>query len=70
MTLESLKDNTVANSGYRSFSLYFTTNTSEPLPQGTYALQHPVLPEQLIFLVPVAKAEQGYRYQACFNVAL
>jgi hypothetical protein len=70
VTLESLNDSTVANTGYHSFSLYFTTNTSEPLPQGTYALQHPQLPEQLIFLVPIAKAEQGFRYQACFNVPL
>lgn len=53
----------------RAFSLFFVGDAAFLLQQGTYFLQHAVLPEQPIFLVPIAGSRDGYRYQACFNPA-
>ncbi len=55
--------------GGQTFSLFFQGDTAFLLQQGTYFLRHAVLPEQPMFLVPVAGSRDGYRYQACFNLA-
>mgnify|MGYP003335596290 CR=1 FL=1 len=59
----------VTRPGQRAFSLFFAGDASFTLQQGTYFLQHDALPEQAIFLVPVARTTEGFRYQACFNLA-
>ncbi|WP_147426655.1 DUF6916 family protein [Trinickia fusca] len=68
LLLESITNGAMENSGYHSFSLFFADESSAPLPQGGYRLQHAQLGEQFIFLVPIAKTANGHRYQACFNV--
>lgn len=51
------------------FSLVFEGPAEPPLPQAIYGLAHPALgPAPLdIFLVPVARAPAGIRYEAVFN---
>ena len=49
------------------FSLFFV---GEPLlPQGIYSMQHEAFGSAAlqIFIVPVSKAEGGYRYEAVFS---
>lgn len=58
-----------ARPGQQAFSLFFTGDASFTLQQGTYFLQHDALPEQAIFLVPVERSADGFRYQACFNLS-
>lgn len=68
----SLDEVTSAASGpadARAFSLFFQGDAAFLLQQGTYFLRHAVLPEQPMFLVPIAGSRDGYRYQACFNLA-
>lgn len=54
------------DSSGRSWSLVFHADGGL-LPQGTWHLRHDVLGELALFLVPVARTEDGYRYQAVFN---
>lgn len=68
LRLESMTDSATEDSGYDSFSLFFTDASAVPLQQGAYTLQHAQLPAQFIFLVPIARAANGHRYQACFSV--
>jgi hypothetical protein len=49
------------------FSLYFTSRGNSVLPQRIYALRHPKLGVQSIFLVPIGKEGDTARYQAVFN---
>ncbi|CEJ17997.1 MULTISPECIES: DUF6916 family protein [Ralstonia solanacearum species complex] len=58
-----------ARADHRVFSLFFVGDAAFMLQQGTYFLRHAALPEQPMFLVPIAGASDGYRYQACFNLA-
>ena len=58
-----------ARPGQQAFSLFFTGDTSFTLRQGTYFLQHDTLAEQPMFLVPIARTAEGFRYQACFNLS-
>lgn len=55
--------------GQQAFSLFFEGDASFTLQQGTYFLQHDTLAEQPMFLVPVARTTEGFRYQACFNLS-
>ncbi|CAJ0822207.1 MULTISPECIES: hypothetical protein [Ralstonia] len=57
-----------ARPGQQAFSLFFAGDSSFTLQQGTYFLQHDSLPEQAIFLVPIERNAEGFRYQACFNL--
>lgn len=50
------------------FSLYFLGTGDFMLPQGTYRLNHDQLGESLIFLVPTARDDKGFRYEAVFNL--
>ncbi|WP_035059347.1 DUF6916 family protein [Andreprevotia chitinilytica] len=70
LVLEEVAEDAATHTGDRGFSLFFKGNASLLLPQATYELHHAQLAELAIFLVPVAKTEQGYRYQAYFNVAV
>jgi hypothetical protein len=56
-----------SNAAIEQFSLIFTGPPSVPLQQGTYTLQHPVLGEQNIFMVPLGPQGALMRYQAVFS---
>ncbi len=50
------------------YSLIFRATTREFfLPQRTYPLNHPVMGELEIFLVPVGPDEHGMRFEAIFS---
>ena len=49
------------------FSVYFYGPGDFFLPQRTYRLEHEQLGESDIFLVPVARDQRGYRYEAVFS---
>ena len=49
------------------FSLLFL-GPDELLPQSLYRLEHPVLGELTLFLVPVQKKKSGIVYEAVFNL--
>ena len=54
-------------SGMERFSVFFKGSEATPLPQQTYLLQHEPMGEFEIFLVPVGRDENGFRYEAVFN---
>lgn len=54
-------------SGMERFSVYFDGPGEKCLPQGLYRLTHDQMGEFDLFLVPIAKKESGFRYEAVFN---
>jgi hypothetical protein len=50
-----------------SFSLVFQSNHNVIFEQNTVKVYHPELDENLLFLVPISKNENGVRYEAIFN---
>ena len=54
-------------SGMERFSLVFTGPPDVMLQQYLFPLQHDVMGEMEIFLVPIAKTDEGFRYEAVFN---
>lgn len=57
----------VQSEGTERFSLVFRGSLNLALPQGTYRLEHERLGALDIFLVPIARAADGFRYEAVFN---
>jgi hypothetical protein len=53
--------------GMERFSTFFHGPPSFFLPQQTYELIHPVAGEMQIFLVPIARDQNGTTYEAVFN---
>ena len=53
--------------GMERFSLFFEGPADILLPQRAYPLEHEQLGALDIFLVPVARTEEGLRYEAVFN---
>jgi len=53
--------------GMERFSVFFDGPAETRLPQTVYHLKHDSMGEFEIFLVPVAKNDQGFRYEAVFN---
>jgi hypothetical protein len=53
--------------GTEKFSLVFRGALSFSLPQSIYRLEHERLGALDIFLVPIARAADGFRYEAVFN---
>jgi hypothetical protein len=49
------------------FSAFFDGPGDLQLPQGLYSLRHEQMGEFEIFLVPIARNESGFRYEAVFN---
>lgn len=49
------------------FSLIFSGPLQPFLPQGTYKIEHDRMGTLDLFLVPIAKQEDGFHYQAAFN---
>lgn len=55
------------HSGMERFSAFFDGPGEVQLPQGVYSLSHDQMGEFEIFLVPIARNESGFRYEAVFN---
>ena len=53
--------------GMERFSLFFHGPGDIMLNQGTITLEHPSLGELLLFVVPIARNPQGFRYEVVFN---
>ena len=53
-----------------AFSVFFLGPLERFMPQGTRRLNHAQLGELEIFLVPVAKTNDGFEYEAAFNYIL
>lgn len=49
------------------FSLLFRNSAAFLFPQRIYAMRHPRLGDTGIFIVPVAREQAGFLYQAVFN---
>lgn len=49
------------------FVLYFLNSAAFLFPQQTYQMRHPRLGELGIFVVPVARRQDGFVYEAVFN---
>ena len=54
-------------SGMERFSAYFHGPGDRYLPQRVYTLEHDVMGAFELFLVPIARDEKGFRYEAVFN---
>jgi len=54
-------------SGMERFSAFFYGPGDRYLRQRVYALEHDVMGAFELFLVPVARDEKGFRYEAVFN---
>jgi len=53
--------------GHENFSIILRGPAEKMLQQGIYAFEHDRLGLQEIFIVPVARDEQGISYEAIFN---
>ena len=51
----------------RMFSLMFRGPLEQPMEQGGYPLSHAEMGSAVLFLVPVAREADGFRYEAVFN---
>ncbi len=51
----------------RMYSIFFRGPLERPFQQGSFPLRHAVMGEATLFLVPVAREEDGFRYEAVFN---
>jgi hypothetical protein len=52
---------------YEQFSLLFRVPRDAPVTQGTWEVQHDVLDSEPMFLVPVARDDEGLYLEAVFN---
>lgn len=53
--------------GHETFSIILHGPAEKMLQQGIYAFEHDRLGLQEIFIVPIARNEQGISYEAIFN---
>lgn len=53
--------------GMERFSLFFTGPGDPYLPQRSYPVEHEGMGAFALFLVPIARDESGFRYEAVFN---
>ncbi len=53
--------------GMERFSLFFESPGNPLLNQGMYELEHEQMGSLALFLVPIARKEGGFRYEAVFN---
>lgn len=54
--------------GMERFSAVFSGPVDFFLPQNTYRMVHPEMGEFEVFLVPIAKEADGFRYEAVYNL--
>lgn len=68
LDLELIKvEDAKARAGFEQFSLVFRGPLEVSLSQGMYRMEHESLEASDVFVVPVARDEQGFYYEACFN---
>ncbi|MDV3348304.1 hypothetical protein D0962_21895 [Leptolyngbyaceae cyanobacterium CCMR0082] len=65
--LEAVELSSSSSARSESFSLLFKGPSDVVLPQKLYSMNHSDLGDLSIFLVPVAGASDGIRYEAIFN---
>ena len=53
--------------GMERVSAFFRGPGDRPLKQAIYPLEHDVMGTIDLFLVPIARDEKGFRYEAVFN---
>ena len=53
--------------GMERFSLFFRGPAEVPLPQNTYALEHDAMGTHELFMVPISRDQNGFRYEVVFN---
>jgi len=53
--------------GMERFSLFLQGPAEAFLPQGTYTFEHDRMGQHELFLVPIARNEQGFSYEIVFN---
>ena len=51
----------------RMYSLVFRGSLEQPLQQGLYPISHEKMGNHDLFLVPIAREADGFRYEAVFN---
>lgn len=51
----------------RMYSLVFRGPLEQPLQQGTFPISHEKVDSGELFLVPIAREDDGFRYEAVFN---
>jgi len=51
----------------RMFSLVFRGDLEQPLEQGLFSMTHEKMGTESLFLVPIAREADGFRYEAVFN---
>ena len=61
---------TMRTPGRQQFSVFFRGPLEYLLPQGTYHLGHEKMGTVSIFIVPVGREQDGFRYEAVFNYML
>ena len=61
------KDKPGERGGMERFSVFFRGPLDAFLQQATYSLSHEKMGSFDIFLVPLAREEKGYSYEAVFN---
>jgi hypothetical protein len=49
------------------FSLIFRGRSDQPLEQGLYPMTHETMGTESLFLVPIGRELDGFRYEAVFN---
>lgn len=53
--------------GMERFSVFFEGPGERYLPQNTYSFEHDVMGSFELFLVPIARDEKCFQYEAVFN---
>lgn len=56
-----------STSRQQQFSVFFRGPLEYRLPQATYRMEHEKMGEIDLFIVPVAREPEGFRYEAVFN---
>jgi hypothetical protein len=67
VAVESRPSEANEEQGMERFSVFFLSSPEFLLPQSMYRLSHPQMGEFDLFLVPITKEEDGYRYEAVYN---
>lgn len=59
-----------STSRQQQFSVFFRGPLEYILPQGTYHMEHEKMGEIDLFIVPVGRDQDGFRYEAVFNYVI
>ena len=58
---------TLSTPRQEQFSIFFRGPANIYLPQSTYHMKHDAMGELDLFIVPVGRDPEGFRYEAVFN---